>query len=637
MVRSSWIGALVGVLACAALGQAQTKQAERFVMVREADKPAQKCRVLKCWKDKDGHQLCQVQAVDTGEMMTILDPTPTAGLPPARATMGSRLFRWGSESAPPAGTPEVPPGATVVASPRQPTRPSLWDRMFASSRPRVSTAVVQEAPASDKPTVLAATIETPKARAEQGKPSDWRQSWGKVERWTPEDGEKASRIATARAEEVQSSKPALPASPATAVRGEPDKPKPSPRKTVTQTTAVDPPKESIEVPAPPAPTPAAPTPAAPAPAVVVTPPAPKSSATSLGALLFGKKTKPAAVVVETTNGSCAKCETARTEQVVQENPAPVVTAPLSPPMVRTEPAAPMPRREEGLWAMRHRAEPAPQAPVRPQQAEEEGLWAMLSRRNAPKSPAPPTAPGVPAPGLGPVVAVTSPNLASGVPVAAGTASAPNAFTVVMPGAPEGTMPPGTLSPMMLAQSGVPEGMGNAFTSAGSTRPIPADLTRSYYDPNAFHQSGMGGAEGRPVLLTRPAQPTGLVMMPPPQLPVMPMPQQMYVPMPVPASPQVTTGQMLAQLRDSVMPSEREMAAEALSRCDWRRNPGVIQGLVGAAKADPAPAVRAACVRALGRMKVNTLPVVTAVTALKSDGDIRVRQEVEQALAVMSAP
>ena len=74
MVRSSWIGSLVGVLACEAAIHAQGVQAERFIVVREGDKPAQKCRVLKCWKDKDGSKVCQVQAVESGEMMTILEP-----------------------------------------------------------------------------------------------------------------------------------------------------------------------------------------------------------------------------------------------------------------------------------------------------------------------------------------------------------------------------------------------------------------------------------------------------------------------------------------------------------------------------------------------------------------------------------
>jgi hypothetical protein len=191
--------------------------------------------------------------------------------------------------------------------------------------------------------------------------------------------------------------------------------------------------------------------------------------------------------------------------------------------------------------------------------------------------------------------------------------------------------------MMLAHSGVPDGMGNAFTTGATSRPIPADLTRSYYDANGFQEGGMGGANRRPVLPMVPVQPTGYAMMPPPMMPTMPMAMPMPVQMATAApAPQVTTGDLLARLRDSIMPSEREMAAQGLSHCDWRHDPAVVHGLVEAAKADPAPLVRASCVRALADMKVNTVPVVSAVTALKDDSDMRVRKEVEQALAIMTA-
>jgi hypothetical protein len=58
--------------------------------------------------------------------------------------------------------------------------------------------------------------------------------------------------------------------------------------------------------------------------------------------------------------------------------------------------------------------------------------------------------------------------------------------------------------------------------------------------------------------------------------------------------------------------------------------------VKVAKLDPAPAVRAGCVRALGKMKVNTLPVVQTVQSLKDDRDPRVRHEVEECLAAVGA-
>src|SRR5205085_11136175 len=133
------------------LGHAQGLQPERFVVIREAGKPAQKCRVLKCWKDKQGNKVCQVQVMDTGEMMTILEPDASPGSSPGRGALASRLFHWGADNTAPQGTPQPPPTATVVAAPTPPARPSMWDRMFASSRPHVSTGVVQVAQADTPP------------------------------------------------------------------------------------------------------------------------------------------------------------------------------------------------------------------------------------------------------------------------------------------------------------------------------------------------------------------------------------------------------------------------------------------------------------------------------------------------------
>jgi vesicle coat complex subunit len=59
-------------------------------------------------------------------------------------------------------------------------------------------------------------------------------------------------------------------------------------------------------------------------------------------------------------------------------------------------------------------------------------------------------------------------------------------------------------------------------------------------------------------------------------------------------------------------------------------------LITAAKDDPAPTVRATCVRSLANMKANTMPVITTVRNLTSDTDPRVRQEAERALSVLSA-
>jgi hypothetical protein len=95
-------------------------------------------------------------------------------------------------------------------------------------------------------------------------------------------------------------------------------------------------------------------------------------------------------------------------------------------------------------------------------------------------------------------------------------------------------------------------------------------------------------------------------------------------------------QMEIALHDSLYPSQREWAAENMAAVDWRTHPQVVQALTTAAKEDPAPSVRASCVRCLANMKVNTLPVVTVVRGLKNDSDPRVRQEAERAMSVLAA-
>jgi hypothetical protein len=91
-------------------------------------------------------------------------------------------------------------------------------------------------------------------------------------------------------------------------------------------------------------------------------------------------------------------------------------------------------------------------------------------------------------------------------------------------------------------------------------------------------------------------------------------------------------QLTRILQESLYPSERERAADNLATRDWHTSPAVVDTLVKAAQEDPAATVRAACVRGLARMEVNTVPVHNALQALQTDQDPRVRREVEQALA-----
>jgi hypothetical protein len=188
-------------------------------------------------------------------------------------------------------------------------------------------------------------------------------------------------------------------------------------------------------------------------------------------------------------------------------------------------------------------------------------------------------------------------VAGGPPVPQGTFEMPvNAFNPGMPGGMPGQMP-------MMA--GYPPAM---MPGRGNT---PAFLPTGYMAP----APGWG--------------------MPATQAPRQTMfPGQATAPPAVGALQHAPAPALLAMLKDSLYPSQREWAADCLSQQEWRSQPQVVQALVAAAKDDPAPAVRAGCVRALGRMGANTPEAVTAVAALRSDGDPRVRQEAELALPAL---
>jgi HEAT repeats len=235
------------------------------------------------------------------------------------------------------------------------------------------------------------------------------------------------------------------------------------------------------------------------------------------------------------------------------------------------------------------------------------------------------------------------------------------------------------------------GMANAFTNPGPDRTIPSETTPAESSSNAFSNGpqpamlppppGYGQGYGPPMQPPPPGygppMPQGYGPPMPPQgvpgvarIPMMPtpftpavaynysmagMPAGMPIPnayaarMPNPMMSVPPTGyaqepppdvtpltvvQMMQMLKDSDYPSQREWAADQLAGLNWRSHPEAVQSLVSAAKADPAPLVRACCVRSLARMQVNTVPVVSAVQGLKNDPDPRVRDAVSAALVAV---
>jgi hypothetical protein len=103
-----------------------------------------------------------------------------------------------------------------------------------------------------------------------------------------------------------------------------------------------------------------------------------------------------------------------------------------------------------------------------------------------------------------------------------------------------------------------------------------------------------------------------------------------------AAPSSDLSRILGLLHTSIYPEARENAVNALQNVNWQTNPQVVQSLLAAARQDESPAVRAACVRCLAKLNVNTVPVVSTVQALRADADPRVQYEAEQALARLAS-
>jgi hypothetical protein len=178
--------------------------------------------------------------------------------------------------------------------------------------------------------------------------------------------------------------------------------------------------------------------------------------------------------------------------------------------------------------------------------------------------------------------------------------------------------------------GVSPGMANAFTQGGTSRPIPSNFGPPAQVPSAFSDGNT--ANVRTYVVPAPGQSQFAVMQP------APMDRSPTPPRPVVSTKSSSEGsnvQLMAMLRDSLFPSQREAAAEALATRDWRADPRIIDTLVKSARNDEAPMVRAECVRSLSRFGVASTPIMDVCQALKSDPDPKVRQEADQTLKLLA--
>jgi hypothetical protein len=100
----------------------------------------------------------------------------------------------------------------------------------------------------------------------------------------------------------------------------------------------------------------------------------------------------------------------------------------------------------------------------------------------------------------------------------------------------------------------------------------------------------------------------------------------------PPPPVGDPSQLLLILRSSLFPSNREWAADQLGGPEWRGNPVVVEMLLQSAKNDPAPTVREACVRNLGRSHGMLPNVIEALNAAQKDENEGVRNEATKTLS-----
>jgi hypothetical protein len=212
--------------------------------------------------------------------------------------------------------------------------------------------------------------------------------------------------------------------------------------------------------------------------------------------------------------------------------------------------------------------------------------------------------------------------------------------------PYGMMPPGMMPYGMMPYGMMPNGM-NPYAAAYGMNPYALQGMRTAMSDRVYH----GPLPPDPFGTSTPqmVQPVGYF--PPvvygypqfPQIGVAPtgvgptgISPVGFAPTAVPpaapqAAPAPQVGQLVDLLHDSPYPAQREMAASYLAGQDARSNPQIVPALIEGAKQDPAPTVRAGCVRSLMRLNVSSPAYRSVLEDMRTDADPRVRETAEQAI------
>jgi hypothetical protein len=550
------------------------------ITLQEQGKPAHKCRLVKSWKTAEGAKAYLVVAIDTNEKMTIVESGPATTVPGTESStraraVATKIYHWKKDDVSPTGAPVVPAEVVVASTP-------------VCCPPAPATSCEPCA----TPTTHVAEAETPK------------RSVFRPRTWFQQDEPAATTVTTTTPVKTfndGTAQPGMTAIPVKSTTTVAQTAVAKPAENATTSTTAQPPDwrqswgKANDFSASPAAKPQTP----PAPLPQATTSANDPLATPSKYSQLPKRYAGYAVSMDdVTASTTADAKKAGTGQT----PAPSAKPAVAQTVATTPPAQPS---KVVTFDVTHAPAMAPAAPANPPVT----VMAPLDFSPVPAAPLNVRVPQAPQPIVQrPTYNAQQPVRPWSVEPITGSPDAANAFTK-------------TPTPEMVTNN------SNAFYTPdfnnrpsvngnNMPNPVPGAMPRGYvmqpqYNGAALAPNGYVDARNY-----------GANM------------QASYN---TPAAWQVSaqTGQMLATLKDSLYPSQRECAAEWLANLDWHVNSQITPALISAAREDPAASVRAACVRSLGKMQANTMPVIDCLQSLRADTDPRVRQEVENALAALT--
>jgi hypothetical protein len=696
MVRSRWIKAVMasvvstglawGQASAPALPKAPDDATGRIITVNEAGKPPQKCRVVKVWVDEKGNKVWQVEALDSGEVMTIVaEGAPHMGEPPPAGrpkSLRTTIFHWNRDRTPPPGAP-LPPA--VVCNDCTPSAPVV------TTGPRLP--VITSVPSGGQTTVIPCPACTTTTVVNSGTPCPTCPPVGGTTVVTSTGGSWGAPSGTA----CDSCKPTTGTTVISGGWGQPGTTgtgSGQPGTDVRTPVIVSTPGPSVTTTTPPKPTDKGGTKVAQAEPSLLEKWREswgKSSPSKLPAD-GGKTADTKKPTTDATKGATAKADgdkgtdpkksatdTSKGNDPKKTTAEPKEASKSAPPKVdlpHVDPKKPDPLLGD------------------PTQYSRKPLDEKLpAKGELPPAELPRVAGGDPSAAAGRGGAPVQPGAGEALP--AGSRSVTDSgsvesvphpvmqFPLVKMGPPpvphwqvpqapnpvanpgRGNAPEAHPGGMAYNAFSTPENippapgsaaqaqLGNAFSSVLDSPPAPQGMPGGAPAAGVFGLPGppnpmMMGQGGRPTNPMLPPTPYGPVVRLPgtpspagqgPSLAMLPLANggvtQVGYQAPAPAAPSLSAPQLTTMLHDSLYPSQREWAAEKLAMLDWKQNEPAVQALTQAVREDPAATVRATCIRSLARMKVDSYGAVSAIQAAKKDSDIRVRTEADEALGVMA--